>query len=232
MPCLSVAEFDFQFARHRSALEAYARRSVGREDAQDLVSGCYLLAREALAVYRPERSLFAWLVGILDNLLRRHFRRIRIRRENLYGIDTCTLDGVDTGAAKTTRQAAWHWRLCARLAAVDLTARQYECVILALRGQTQQQIGRSMGISQRMAGCHLQAAAERLRDFTDDLETWGAAAFFDECAQRTIYRKPHSFDNQSNSVEREQHRYACLREVRKKGTGERKKAVQAANERK
>ncbi len=229
MPQLSVAEFDARFSRLRPLLEAYTQRRVSFEDAQDLVSGCFVQARHSLAVYRSERDLVAWLKGILENLLRLHFRRLRIRREDSVDGDDLPVEREAKGEREAARKAALRRRLYQRIAAVDLTARQYECLLRTLAGETQQQIAASLGVTQRAVCYHLQSAQEHLRDFSKGKPDIDRFEFFYECAHHPIYRKPHSFDNQSNSIDREQHRYACLREERK---GEKEKRRRGEEERK
>ena len=235
--CLSV--FDEQFALCRSLLEKRARQRLSQEDAEDIVSACYLEARHSLAAYCSERSLGWWLLGVLDNLLRQRSRRRWVRSEELYAADACPEEICDEQTAAGARQEAQRLRLQNRLRAVDLTARQYECVARALNGETQQRIADAMHISQRMVSYHLQAAASRLRiehsaeqggaeqsghnergaepagaheAELKEAEDWHALDFFCECAHQVIYRKPHSFDNQSTSEERERRRYQCLRD--------------------
>ena len=246
---LDAAVFDEQFAAYRSLLEKRARRRVGREDAEDIVGVCYVEARASLASYCPARNLAWWLLGILDNLLRTHARQSRVQREELYASDACPSDAQDTQTLEGARQEAKHLWLCRRLARIDLTARQYECVARALGGETQQYIADAMHISQRMVSYHLQAAAVRLKyDHSPDEGAEGglseydsgtgssesglrenepdvlqadrhALDFFCECARHDIYRKPHSFDNQSTSEERERRRSQCLRDDAKRQAG-------------
>ncbi len=243
---LDEAVFDEQFAACRSLLEKRARQRVGREDAEDIVGACYVEARVSLATYCPARNLTWWLLGILDNLLRTHARQSRVQREELYASDACPSDAQDTQTADGARQEAKHLWLCRRFARVDLTARQYECVMRALGGETQQCIADAMHISQRMVSYHLQAAAARLKyDYAPDeyAENGGskydsatgrsenglrenekadlqgerhALDFFCECARHDVYRKPHSFDNQGTSEERERRRWQCLRDDAKR----------------
>ena len=224
MAQISVAEFDTRFSRLRPLLEAYTRRRVSFEDAEDLVGGCFTQARHSLPAYQSERDLVAWLKGILENLLRLHFRRIRIRREDSYG-DDLPVEREAKGEWEYARKSALRRRLYRRIAAVDLTARQYECLLRTVGGETQQQIAASLGVTQRAVGYHLQAAQEHLRDFPNGNPDIDRFEFFYECAHHPIYHKPHSFDNQSNSIDREQHRYACLREERKERTGKREQVT-------
>jgi RNA polymerase sigma factor (sigma-70 family) len=228
-----VAQFDAQFCVYRTLLEARARRSVRREDAEDLVCLCYLEARKSLAHFHADthfdhchsrRGLLAWLIGVLDNLLHLHFRQARMRHEDLYADPELLSDGPDSQTARSAHQEAEWQRLRRRMGAVDLTARQYECVLRTLNGETQQQIADSLHISQRMVSYHLQAAQQHFSDYNkaneknnknnieDEEDDFDALDFFCQCADKNIYRKPHSFDNQSTSEERESRRYACLRE--------------------
>lgn len=231
MPQLSVADFDAQFVRLRPMLEAYARQRVSFEDAEDLVSGCFLQARHSLAIYRSERDLTAWLKGILENLLRLHFRRVRIRREDSYDSNATPIEREAKGEREAAQKFALRRRLYMRIAAIDLTARQYECLLRTLEGETQQQIATGLGITQRAVGYHLQLAQEHLRDFPKGKPDIDRFEFFYDCAHHPIYRKPHSFDNQSNSLDREQHRYACLKEHKREEKGRKRKEIVAANTR-
>lgn len=237
---LDEAVFDEQFAAYRSLLEKRARQRVTREDAEDLVVACYVEARASLATYCPARNLTWWLLGIIDNLLRTHARGQRVQREELYASDACPSDAQDTQTADGARQEAKHLWLRRRFARIDLTARQYECVARALGGETQQCIADAMHISQRMVSYHLQAAAARLKydhspdegaengsgknELREDEEAalqadYDALDFFCECARHDIYRKPHSFDNQGTSEERERRRCQCLRDDAKRQAG-------------
>ena len=225
MAQLSVAEFDTRFAQLRPRLEVYARLRVSREDSEDLVSECFTRARHSLAAYQSERDLLAWLRGILENLLRLHFRQLRIRREVDCEGEDASVEREAKGEREAARTIALRRGLYRRIAAVDLTARQYECLVRTLEGDTQQQIAARMGISQRMVSYHLQAAQTHLRDVRESRQELDRYEFFYECAHHPIYRKPDSFDNRSNSVDREQHRYACLKEQRGDGREKREKVT-------
>ena len=204
------ARFDHDFAVQRAGLETRARRRVGREDAEDIVSQCYLEARKSLTGREGVRNLPSWLISILDNLIRLHFRRERIRSEEAYPEDDCSDDLLN---ARIRPNAFWDaQQLSSILAAVDLTARQYECLQRTLDGETQQEIAADLRISQRMVSYHLQAALTHLCERQDEDAFLHPFDFFCECAQHAVYRKPHVFDNQSTSVERERRRYECLRE--------------------
>lgn len=206
-----LSHFDALFTFHRSFLEAHARKRVGLEDAEDIVCACYQAARRSLPHYQPARNLRSWLIGILNNLLLLYFRRQRAHHEDC-SVDFTAVEAelsnvVDTQAALRAHDEAQHARLYRRIAAIDLTARQYECLQCTLAGQTQQQIALCLNISQRMVSYHMEAAQERL--FSPDCEDdcLDASDFFWQCADHAIYRKPHSFDNQCTSEERERHRH-------------------------
>lgn len=212
-----LSHFDTLFTSHRSFLEAHARRRVGVEDAEDLVCACYQEARSSLPYYQPDRDLRNWLIGILNNLLLLYFRRVRAQHEDssvdVAAIEVELSNVADMQSAATAHKTAQHRRLYRRIAAVDLTARQYECLQRTLAGDTQQQIAHCLHISQRMVSYHMAAAQERLsssydEDNDDDcLDAFDFFHFFCQCAEHAIYRKPHSFDNQSTSEERERHRH-------------------------
>lgn len=69
---------------HAAAIHRYASRRVGRELAPDVVGDVFAIAIDRYEQFDPERgSGSAWLFGIANNVLRRHWRTEQRRLESL-----------------------------------------------------------------------------------------------------------------------------------------------------
>lgn len=158
------------FERHSGWLFDYAARRVGRELAEDLVSGTFLVAFSRRARYDPSvPNARPWLAGILTNLLRNH------RRSEVRGLRALARSGVDPlGGARQVNegfadraserldaQAAGRW-LAGALAAMPRNQRD----VLLLHvwvGLDYPELAAALGVPPGTVRSRLHRAKARLR---------------------------------------------------------------------
>jgi RNA polymerase sigma-70 factor (ECF subfamily) len=144
------ADFDAWVAPHLAVLQALARRQVGMAAAEDVVQETLLRAWRRRETFQRDRSVRAWLIGILLDQARRH----RVRRPWLpflraeFGVGRADPDD----------------RLEVERAVSALPHRQRQAITLHyLTDLPISEIALVLGISESSVKTHLRAGREQLR---------------------------------------------------------------------
>jgi RNA polymerase sigma-70 factor (ECF subfamily) len=163
------------FDRHFAAVHRYLARRVGRERAEDLAAGTFVVAFERRGSFRPEApSARPWLLGIATNLIRERCRddareleaQMRLAGE-LATPGAPAGDGVDTAAIE---------RLAAALGELDWEQREV-LLLFAWADLGYEAIAESLGIPVGTVRSRLSRARRHLRT---RLQTVAAQAEPDE----------------------------------------------------
>ncbi len=158
-------DLDTLFRHHAGDLAGYLRRQLACPDlAEDLCQDVFLRIgqqREPEALAQPR----AYLFRIARNLIVDHHRRRRARPLSQPLDDHAPCLACPRACPETAADHA----LCLkglRAALADLPPRQRQALVWhRLEGLTQAEIGRRLGVSERMAGRYVAQAIEHCRTF-------------------------------------------------------------------
>lgn len=151
------------FEAHASRLFAYARRQVGPDDAEDLVSEAFLVALRRIDDLPPTSGeSFAWLVGTVRKLAANHRRRRRTQDDHWR--DAVREGWHVTGSAEDA--AAGREECLTALAALSESDREL-LLLVAWEGLTPEQASNVLGISRRTLAVRLFRARQRLQSDPD-----------------------------------------------------------------
>jgi len=208
----------------RPDLLKYAAGLCGEQDAPDLVQNCLMLALANPDWCREYRSLDAlreWLLGILSQECRAHFRAMR-RAETCFPFDEIVILSELTAARVTppAPEAISYERLIERVDRIRgsrrerLTGQQEACLLLRLEGFNQLEIATILGIAQPNVS-RLLRAARRKADLWAGMWTGRVCGgWFDEACRVSIYRQPEDAWDRKGLSE-------AIQQRRKKGMADR-----------
>lgn len=169
--------FDQLYARHRSGLHRFIRRSIGSDGiADEVFQDVWMRAIDAAKTYEPRAKFITWLYTIAHNRMMDHFRSSG--RADLVSIDTVSIDNEDatielpaSDMLRPETQAA-RKQLAARiLAALDeLPAVQREAFVMQQEGDLSvEEIAQATGVNRETAKSRLRYALGKLRRDLADL---------------------------------------------------------------
>jgi RNA polymerase sigma factor (sigma-70 family) len=202
--CLTRESLNAIIPTLRKTLEAHAATMVGYDDAADAVQDALVYAYQKFHCFRPEtgrQGLLLWLKEILTRIC--HCRLSdRNEREDMLSLDEALAFYDTPDSLGSEDQLLSHVRdyLLRHLPRLNLTERQYDCLVRRLHGYSEPEIGRDLGLRHQTVSLHIQAAiAKAKRDRT--LQYW--VRFFIWVSRVTVYRAPAAkvWNTKKHSVE-------------------------------
>lgn len=156
------------FEAHAGRLFAYARRQVGPNEAEDLVSDAFVVALSKIDDLPDDsREAYAWLVGTVRKLAAN--ARRRKATHDKYWRDAIR-DGWHATAQASHEDAVAEREQClAALARLSVADREL-LLLTAWDGLSPEQAAAVLGISRRTLAVRLHRARHRLADHIDPTE--------------------------------------------------------------
>ncbi len=186
--------FDGACSRLRSRLKAIAARSVGGQEADDVVQQALLCAwavRNRLNWNAPDDEILAWLGKFVIFTAREQVRTSSRRRSREAVPDTVPLPDdylqlnvPDTTSAGNELFLLERLELVRLLRGARLTGRQRECVCSWANGESQHAIARRLNLRSATVWQHIEAAVLRMRQMDRDASYTAKALYFQDQGRR------------------------------------------------
>jgi RNA polymerase sigma-70 factor (ECF subfamily) len=158
LPASSAERLSALFDLHYEQLYRLARRlAPSADDAQDLVQETFLrAARSPRSVPLGPRDEEAWLVRVLINISRDHWRKLAVRQRHAEQTMTSAIAADDQEAVLVARATVWH--------ALDtLTPRRRAVIVMhELEGMTIPSIASLLGVTAITVRWHLSVGRRDL----------------------------------------------------------------------
>ena len=151
------------FREHFAPVYRFVARRVGTDLAQDLAAEAFATAYRRRASYDPDRgSLRSWLLGIVTNLVREHWRAEQQLLELDARLESADTRSFDDDADSRVVATALAPRIAGALAA--LSREQRDVLLLhAWGGLSHEEISAALGIANGTARSRLSRARAALR---------------------------------------------------------------------
>jgi RNA polymerase sigma factor (sigma-70 family) len=167
-PTSSPAFEQFVERYYQWLLRFVGRKVATREMAEDLLHDALLDAYSGLTQFRGDATLSAWVLGVLSNKIRRHYRN---QTRALLTVDTDTLPSDDIPAENAEpslllSQAQRLDRLCECVDALPHNIRSALCQV-ALEGEAYALVARRLNIPTGTLRSQLSRAREQMRTALD-----------------------------------------------------------------
>lgn len=164
--------FEVIFDRHYDLVRMYAQRRVGMDDGQEIASSTFEQAFTQRMRFDADRSSSArpWLVGIANNLIRRHLRHEDVRRR--HWPLSIAMDRSTTGPEPDLDGMAAHQRMPAiRSALAALSEDDRETFLLVVLAElSYEDVGRIVGVPIGTVRSRISRVRRRLRELTEAAE--------------------------------------------------------------
>ncbi|HEY4318345.1 MAG TPA: RNA polymerase sigma factor [Herbaspirillum sp.] len=168
-PATGTAFEQFVERYYQWLLRFVGRKVATREQAEDLLHDALLDAYSGLRQFRGEATLSAWVLGVLSNKIRRHYRN---QTRSLVTIDPDVLASDDIVAdnaepSALLSQAQRVDRLCECIDALPHNIRSALCQV-ALEGEAYALVARRLNIPTGTLRSQLSRAREQMRVALDE----------------------------------------------------------------
>ena len=162
--------FEVIFDRHYDVVRIYVQRRLGHDDGEEVAASAF----EWAFAHRDRfddttfSSARPWLIGIANNLVRRHLRRLEVRRRRLP--ISITLDR-SSPEPSLDGLVALEQRPALRVALESLSRDDRETFLLVvLSVLSYQEVAESMGVPVGTVRSRVNRARGRLRELLDAVE--------------------------------------------------------------
>jgi RNA polymerase sigma-70 factor (ECF subfamily) len=162
--------FEGIFDRHYDSVRIYAQRRVGTADGEELAASTFEVAFAHRARFDADRFTSArpWLLGIANNLVRRHVRRGEVRRRlrplSIAIDDAAPEPALDRVVAETQRPAI-------RAALARLSGDDRETFLLLVLGDlSYAEVAESVGVPLGTVRSRVNRARGLLRELLSEAE--------------------------------------------------------------
>jgi RNA polymerase sigma factor (sigma-70 family) len=151
------------FQRYFSTVHRYFANKVSSErDVEDLIQRTFLACTESRHRFAGESTFRTWLIGIAQNVLREHYRKVR-KHGNWIEFSEVSVHDLCDGPSTLLRQKLDHQALLEALRTIPLKMQ----VVLELyywEHFTGPELGNFLGVNESTARSRLRHAKERLLD--------------------------------------------------------------------